>query len=60
MQGAAFEAPAEEAYRIGFMLEDARHLPEAFEYYSKAASLDSTNVLYRSTLMSFKKEYEIK
>lgn len=54
------EAPAEEAYRTGFMLEDAHYLAEAYEYYSKAAQLDTTNVLYRSTLMSFKKDYEIK
>ncbi len=59
-QGAAFEAPAEQAYRIAFMLEDAHYLSEAYQYYSKAATLDSTNVLYRSTLMSFKKDYEIK
>lgn len=54
------EAPAEEAYRTGFMLEDAHYLAEAFDYYSKAAQLDTTNMLYRSTLMSFKKDYEIK
>ncbi len=59
-QGEAFEAPAEQAYRIAFMLEDAHYLAEALEYYTKAASLDSTNVLYRSTLMSFRKDYEIK
>jgi hypothetical protein len=59
-QGASFEAPAEEAYRIAFMLEDAHYLAEAYKYYSRAAMLDSTNVLYRSTLMSFKKDYEIK
>lgn len=59
-QGAQFEAPAEQAYRIGFMLEDAHYLAEAFDYYTKAATLDPTNVLYRSTLMSFKKDYEIK
>jgi len=59
-QGAAFEAPAEQAYRIAFMLEDAHYLSEAFQYYTKAASLDPANVLYRSTLMSFKKDYEIK
>ena len=58
--GAAFEAPAEQAYRIAFMLEDAHYLSEAYQYYTKAATLDSTNVLYRSTLMSFKKDYEIK
>jgi hypothetical protein len=59
-QGAAFEGPAEEAYRIAFMLEDAHYLSEAYQYYSKAATLDATNALYRSTLMSFKKDYEIK
>ncbi len=59
-QGAGFEAPAEQAYRIAFMLEDAHYLSEAYQYYSKAATLDSANALYRSTLMSFKKDYEIK
>lgn len=59
-QGAQFEAPAEQAYRIAFMLEDAHYLSEAYQYYSKAATLDSVNALYRSTLMSFKKDYEIK
>ena len=56
----SFEAPAEQAYRLGFMLEDAHYLSEACRYYTKAASLDTNNVLYRSTLMSFKKDYEIK
>jgi hypothetical protein len=61
LKGAAsFEAPAEQAYRLGFMLEDAHYLSEAYQYYSKAATLDPANVLYRSTLMSFKKDYEIK
>ena len=59
-QSSGFEAPAEEAYRIAFMLEDAHYLAEAHTYYTKAATLDSTNVLYRSTLMSFRKDYEIK
>jgi hypothetical protein len=58
--GTSFEAPAEQAYRLGFMLEDAHYLSEAYQHYKKAASLDSGNVLYRSTLMSFKKDYEIK
>jgi hypothetical protein len=58
--GTSFEAPAEQAYRLGFMLEDAHYLSEAYQYYTKAASLDTGNVLYRSTLMSFKKDYEIK
>lgn len=59
-QGAAFEAPAEQAYRLAFMLEDAHYLAEAYSYYSKAATLDPNNALYRATLMSFKKDYEIK
>lgn len=58
--GSSFEAPAEQAYRLGFMLEDAHYLAEAYQYYVNAAKLDSNNVLYRSTLMSFKKDYEIK
>lgn len=59
-QGSAYEAPAEQAYRIGFMLEDAHYLSEAYSFYLKATKLDTANVLYRSTLMSFKKDYEIK
>ncbi|MEO6613520.1 MAG: hypothetical protein ABIT05_16100 [Chitinophagaceae bacterium] len=59
-QVSAYEAPAEQAYRLAFMLEDAHYLSEAYQYYVKAASLDVANVLYRSTLMSFKKDYEIK
>ncbi|MCX8021008.1 MAG: hypothetical protein N2747_10995 [Chitinophagaceae bacterium] len=55
-----YESPAEEAFRTAFMLEDAHYLAEAYQYYQKAASLDSANVLYRSTLMAFKKDYEIK
>lgn len=59
-QSTAGEGAAEEAYRIAFMLEDGHYLSEAFQYYTKAATLDPANVLYRSTLMSFKKDYEIK
>jgi hypothetical protein len=59
-QVSAYEAPAEQAYRLAFMLEDAHYLSEAYQYYVKAATLDTSNVLYRSTLMSFKKDYEIK
>lgn len=54
------ESPAEEAYRTAFMLEDAHYLADAFKYYAKAAQLEPNNVLYRNTLMSFKKDYEIK
>ena len=59
-QGAAYEAPAEQAYRIAFMLEDAHYLAEAYQYYLKAATAAPDNALYRATLMSFKKDYEIK
>jgi hypothetical protein len=59
-QTTGFEATAEESYRLGFMMEDAHYLPEALQYYTKAAAADPSNVLYRSTLMSFKKDYEIK
>jgi len=59
-QGAAFEAPAEQAYRLAFMLEDAHYLSEAYQYYVKAATAAPDNALYRATLMSFKKDYEIK
>ncbi|MBL0232483.1 MAG: hypothetical protein IPQ08_02320 [Chitinophagaceae bacterium] len=59
-QTAGFEAAAEESYRMGFMMEDGHYLPEAWQYYTKAAAADASNVLYRSTLMSFKKDYEIK
>ena len=56
----AFENAAEEAYRIAFLLEDAHYLSEAYQYYVKAATLAPDVPLYRSTLMSFKKDYEIK
>ena len=59
-QGPASEGAAEQAYRVAFMLEDAHYLSEAYEYYTKAAAADSNNALYRFTLMSFKKDYEIK
>ncbi|MEO7924226.1 MAG: hypothetical protein ABIR30_11160 [Chitinophagaceae bacterium] len=59
-QVSSFEAPAEQAYRLAFMLEDAHYLSDAYQYYTKAAALDTANALYRSTLMSFKKDYEIK
>jgi hypothetical protein len=58
--GPAHESPAEQAYRVAFMLEDAHFLSEAYQYYLKAATTEPSNMLYRSTLMSFKKDYEIK
>lgn len=59
-EGPAFENQAEQAYRIAFALEDARYLSDAYQYYLKATALDPNIALYRSTLMSFKKDYEIK
>ena len=56
----AFENAAEEAYRIAFQLEDAHYLSEAYQHYMKAAAMAPDVPLYRSTLMSFKKDYEIK
>jgi hypothetical protein len=56
----AFEAPAEEAYRMAFMLENAHYFAEAYHYFSKAAILDTRNRFYRSTLTYFKKQYDIK
>ena len=56
----AYESEAEQAYRLAFMLEDLHYLSQAYEQYTKAAKLAPTNPLYRSTLMSFKKDYEIK
>ena len=58
--GPTNESAAEQSYRIAFMLEDAHFLCEAYQYYLKAATTEPTNMLYRSTLMSFKKDYEIK
>jgi hypothetical protein len=59
-EGPAYESDAEQAYRIAFGLEDARYLSEAYQYYLRAATLKPDMPLYRSTLMSFKKDYEIK
>jgi len=59
-QGAPGESPAEQAYRVGFLLEDAHYLAEAYQYYTKANTLDPNNGLYFSTLMLFRKDYEIK
>ncbi len=56
----AFENEAELSFRLGFLLEDAHYLAEAFQYYTKASTLAPDVPLYRATLMSFKKDYEIK
>ena len=59
-EGPSYEGDAEQAYRIAFGLEDARYLSEAYQYYLRATTLKPDMPLYRSTLMSFKKDYEIK
>lgn len=56
----SFENVAEQSYRIAFLLEDGHYLAEAYQYYTKAATLAPDVPLYRGTLMSFKKDYEIK
>jgi hypothetical protein len=53
------EMPAAKAFRIGFSLEQAHYLPEAYNYYKKAATLDGNVSVYKSTLDSFKKDYVI-
>lgn len=58
--GPAYEAEAEQDFRIAFGLEDARYYSEAYQYYQKAASLNPDAWLYRSTMMSFKKDYDVK
>ena len=54
------ESLAEEAYRTAFMLEYVHYLAEAYQHYTKAADLEATNTLYKSTLISFKKDFKIK
>ncbi|HVT84857.1 MAG TPA: hypothetical protein VHD35_06625 [Chitinophagaceae bacterium] len=58
--GPAYEGEAEQAFRIAFGLEDARYYSEAYQYYQKAANLKPDVWLYRSTMMSFKKDYDIR
>ncbi|HEV7780001.1 MAG TPA: hypothetical protein VGO58_01985 [Chitinophagaceae bacterium] len=59
-QQPGIEAPAQQAFRFAFMLENAHYLAEAYPYYLKAAILDPMNILYRLALTAFKKDYEIK
>ena len=56
----AAESDAEMNFRLGFVLEENHYLAEAYNYYLKATQLDATNGFYRSTFMSFKKDFEIK
>jgi len=58
--GGAAETDAEKNFRLGFVLEEAHFIAEAYDYYLKATQLAPDNVFYRSTFMSFKKDYEIK
>ena len=54
------ETDAEKNFRIGFIMEEAHFLAEAYQYYLKTTQLAPTNPLYRYVFMSFKKDYEIK
>ena len=56
----AAESDAEMNFRLSFVLEENHYLAEAYNYYLKATQLDATNGFYRSTFMSFKKDFEIK
>lgn len=60
LQAAASENEAEANFRMGFLLEEAHFLAEAYQHYLKATQLAPTVILYRSTFMSFKKDYEFK
>ena len=54
------ESEAEMNFRLGFVLEENHYIAEAYNHYLKATQLDPTNSFYRSTFMSFKKDFEIK
>lgn len=56
----ASETEAESQFRLGFILEEAHFLAEAYNHYLKATQLSPDNSLYRYTFMSFKKDHEIK
>jgi len=58
--GPELETEAAKAFRVGFMLEQAHYLAEAYTYYKKATTLDPNVLVYKSTLESFKKDYSIK
>jgi hypothetical protein len=55
----AFETEAEEAFRLGFQLEESHYLADAYGFYQKAAELQPAVALYRSTLMAFRKDYDV-
>lgn len=54
------ESEAEKEFRLGFILEEAHYIAEAYTHYYKATQLAPGNTLYRFVFMSFKKDYEIK
>lgn len=56
----ANETEAEMNFRLGFVLEEAHFLAEAYQHYQKATQLAPATPLYRFVFMSFKKDYEIK
>lgn len=58
--GTTSETDAEKNFRLGFILEEAHFLVEAHDHYLKATQLAPDNIFFRSTFMSFKKDYEIK
>jgi hypothetical protein len=56
----AAETEAEYNFRLGFLMEEAHYLVEAYTHYMKATQLAPTNTTYRFVFMSFKKDFEIK
>jgi hypothetical protein len=54
------ESESEREFRLGFVLEEAHYIAEAYSHYLKATQLAPDNTLYRFVFMSFKKDYEIK
>jgi hypothetical protein len=58
--GDAAETDAERNFRLGFILEEAHFLAEAYQHYLKATQLAPDNPTYRFVFMSFKKDFEIK
>lgn len=56
----ANETEAETNFRVGFLLEEAHFLAEAYQHYLKATQLAPDVPHYRFVFMSFKKDYEIK
>jgi hypothetical protein len=58
--GGTSETEADKNFRLGFILEEAHFLVEAYDHYLKATQLAPDNIFFRSTFMSFKKDYEIK